>query len=160
MPTRWFEDWEIGEVQDYGGYTVSEEEILAFARQFDPQPFHIDPEAAKDSPFGGLIASGWHTGALWMKMHVAALIGERNHAAIGSPGLIELRWIKPLRPGDTLRCRSTVVEKVELRSRPDRGIVRSRHEVFNQKDDLVMSFIGQGLVLKRPNPARSELAAP
>lgn len=156
MPVRWFEDWEVGEVHDYGSYTVTQEEIVAFARQFDPQPFHIDPEAAKASPYGGIIASGWHTGALWMRMHVDAQIGERNPAAIGSPGLLELRWVKPVRPGDTLRCRSTLIEKVELRSRPDRGILRSRHEVFNQNDEIVMWFIGQGLMRKRPNPAQTE----
>lgn len=159
MSVRWFDDWEVGEVHDYGSYTVTEEEIVAFARQFDPQPFHIDPEAAKASPYGGIIASGWHTGALWMRMHFDAQIGERNPAAIGSPGLLELRWVKPVRPGDTLRCRSTVIEKVELRSRPDRGIVRSRQEVFNQNGEVVMWFIGQGLLLKRPSPTRAEAVA-
>jgi acyl dehydratase len=132
---------------------VTEEEIIEFAREFDPQPFHIDPEAAKQSPYGGLIASGWHTCALWMKMTVPAMIGENNKAAVGSPGVLELRWIKPVRPGDTLRVRSTVIEKVDLKSRPDRGIIRSRNEVFNQKNELVMSLIGQGLTLKRPATA-------
>ncbi len=149
MPTRWFEDVPIGRVLEYGSYTVTEQEIIEFAQAFDPQPFHIDPEAAKQSPFGGLIASGWHTCALWMKMSVPVMIGENNKAAVGSPGVLELRWIKPVRPGDTLRVRSTVVEKVDLKSRPDRGIIRSRNEVFNQKDELVMSLIGQALTLKR-----------
>jgi acyl dehydratase len=150
MPTRWFEDVPIGRVLEYGSYTVTEQEIVEFAQQFDPQPFHIDAEAAKQSPYGGLIASGWHTCALWMKMSVPVMIGENNKAAVGSPGALELRWIKPVRPGDTLRCRSTVIEKVDLRSRPDRGIIRSRNEVFNQKDELVMSLIGQALTLRRP----------
>jgi acyl dehydratase len=153
MPTRWFEDVPIGRVLEYGSYTVTEEEIIEFAQQFDPQPFHIDPEAAKQSPYGGLIASGWHTCALWMKMSVPVMIGENNRAAVGSPGVLELRWIKPVRPGDTLHVRSTVIEKVDLKSRPDRGIIRSRNEVFNQKDELVMSLIGQGLTLKRPATA-------
>jgi acyl dehydratase len=156
MPTRWFEDVPLGRVLEYGSYTVTEEEIVEFAREFDPQPFHIDREAAKQSPYGGLIASGWHTCALWMKMSVPVMIGENNKAAVGSPGVLELRWVKPVRPGDTLRVRSTVVEKVDLKSRPDRGIIRSRNEVFNQKDELVMSMIGQALTLKRPAAAMEE----
>lgn len=150
MPTRWFEDWETGRVLEYGGYTLTEDEIVAFARKFDPQPFHIDPEAAKRSPYGGLIASGWHTCALWMKMSVPALICDGNKAAIGSPGFKDLRWLKPVRPGDTLRCRTTIGEKIDLQSRPDRGIVRLENEVLNQNDEVVLRFVGQALTLKRP----------
>ena len=156
MGTRWFEDWQIGDVLEYGGYTLAEEEIVAFARRFDPQPFHINAEAAKHSPYGGLIASGWHTCALWMKMSVPALIGEDNKAAIGSPGFRDLRWLKPVRPGDTLRCRTTIAEKVDLGSRPDRGIVRLQNEVLNQHDEVVMRFVGQALTLKRPQTETPE----
>lgn len=150
MSTRWFEDWAIGEVHDYGGLTVSAEEIVAFARRYDPQYFHVDAEAAKHSPFGGLIASGWHSMALWIKMAVGGLIAADDPASMGSPGALEIRWLVPVRPGDHLRCRSEVVEKVELASRPDRGIIRLRTEMFNQKSEVVMRFVAQRLTRKRP----------
>jgi len=150
MTTRWFDDIEVGTVTHYGRVDVTAEEIKDFASRWDPQPFHLDEEAAKATHFGGLVASGWHTAALWMSMTVREMIGEQNEAAMGSPGFLDLRWLKPVRPGDVLTCRSTVIEKVELKSRPDRGITRSRNEVLNQHGEVVMSFIGQGLMKKKP----------
>ena len=122
--------------------TVTEDEIVAFARQFDPQPFHVDPEAAKDSVFGGLIASGWHTGAMWMRLYVDSMLGSA--AAQGSPGIEELRWLAPVRPGDTLRGRLTVLETTPSERRPDRGTVRIRGEMVNQDGVTVLSMVSRG----------------
>ena len=151
----WFEDIEIGVKRDLGIYTFTEEEIVAFARKYDPQAFHIDPEAAKHSIFGGLIASGWHTAAIWMKL----ALRDRENAKSGSnplqrsgvsPGFEDMRWLKPVRPGMTLRYSSEVVEKIELRSRPDLGLVKSRNEARDENGELVFSFIGKGFVERRP----------
>src|SRR6188472_4405680 len=122
MSERYFEDFEPGEVLELGSRTVTEDEIIEFARQFDPQPFHLDPEAAADSVFGGLIASGWHTGAMWMRLYVDNMLGSAS--AQGSPGVEELRWLAPVRPGDTLHGRLTVLETTASERRPDRGTVR------------------------------------
>ncbi len=119
MPGLYFEDLEPGQVVELGEHTVSEEEIVAFARQWDPQPFHLDPEAAKASVFGGLIASGWHTGAMWMRLYVDSLLD--GAASMGSPGIEELRWLAPVRPGDTLSGRLTVLEATPSERHPGRG---------------------------------------
>src|SRR5580698_9366357 len=129
----WFEDVAIGTKRDLGTYTFTEEEIIAFARKYDPQPFHIDPEAAKHSLFGGLIASGWHTAAVWMKL---AIESRKNDAASArplarsgvSPGFENMRWLKPVRPGMTLRYSLTPIEKVDLKSRPELGLIKNRAE--------------------------------
>ncbi|MEO5575808.1 MAG: MaoC family dehydratase [Gaiellaceae bacterium] len=142
MPELFLEDFEPGEVLELGSHTVSEEEILAFARQWDPQPFHVDPEAAKDSVFGGLIASGWHTGSLWMRLYVDATLGRADSR--GSPGIEELRWLAPVRPGDTLSGRLTVLETTPSASRFDRGTVRIRGEMVNQDGVTVMSMTSRG----------------
>jgi acyl dehydratase len=144
----YFEDLEPGQVVDLGSRSVSEEEIVAFARQFDPQPFHVDPEAAKDSVFGGLIASGWHTGALWMRLYVDSLL--EGAASMGSPGIEELRWLAPVRPGDTLSGRLTVLETTPSERRPDRGTVRIRGEMVNQDGVTVMSMVSRGHFGRRP----------
>ncbi len=146
--TLYFEDFAVGDTRELGGRTVSEAEIVAFGRQFDPQPFHIDPEAASRSPFGGLIASGWHTAALAMRMVVDELLPPGS-GSLGSPGVDELRWHHPVRPGDTLRVRTEVVETVPSRSKPDRGLVKLRYRVLNQRDEEVMSLIGMGLFRRR-----------
>ncbi len=120
---EYFEDYVVGTVHEFGSVTVEEAEVIAFAQRFDPQPFHIDAMAAKQSVFGGLIASGWHTAAMMMGMIVEHYLAQS--ASLGSPGIDELRWLKPVRPGDTLTARVTVLETRRSRSKPDRGIVYS-----------------------------------
>ncbi|MHB8204007.1 MAG: MaoC family dehydratase [Desulfomonilaceae bacterium] len=144
---RYFEDYRPGTVHEFGSTTVDEAEIIEFARRFDPQPFHIDPEAAKQSVFGGIIASGWHTSSLAMRLLVDHYVSRV--ASLGSPGVDELRWLKPVRPGDTLSVRVTVLESKLSRSKPDRGTIRSYVEVMNQHQQVVMTWKGIGLVRRR-----------
>jgi acyl dehydratase len=144
----YFEDFPPGDVRESPARTVTREEMVAFAREFDPQPFHTDEEAASTTIYGGLIASGWHTVAILMRLMWDAFLADA--ASLGSPGVDEVRWLKPVRPGDTLRARFTVVEAVPSRSKPDRGVVRSFSEVFNQHGEVVMSLRGLGLFARRP----------
>ena len=143
-----FEDFRPGDVTDTGSVTVTREEILAFGRQFDPQPFHVDEEAARRSPYGGLIASGWHTAALCMRL-IVGLLGPGS-GSLGSPGVDELRWLKPVRPGDVLSVHVEVLEAIPSRSKPDRGLVKLRYTTRNQNGEDVMTMIALGLVLRRP----------
>lgn len=136
--TNFFEDLVVDSFQEFGSYLVTEEEILEFASKYDPQPFHLSEEAGKAMIFGGLCASGWHTGSIAMRMTVDNM--PANSAGLGSPGLDELRWVKPVFPGDTLHMTSTITGKKESKSRPEMGVVFLCNEVFNQKDELVMSF--------------------
>jgi acyl dehydratase len=152
----YWEDMAAGSVRDLGTVTISAEEIKDFARQFDPQPFHLDEEAAKHSIFGALCASGWHTCALAMKLTVENFLLEA--ASMGSPGLESLRWLKPVYPGDTLRLQQSVVESRALRSRPDIGLVRSRWELFNQNGEKVMQMEGYGMFRRRHRANEQELA--
>ena len=145
---RYFEDFQIGDVSDVGSVTVSEEEIIEFASRFDPQPFHIDPEAAKASPYDGLIASGWHTTALFMGMFVRAVLLES--ASLGSPGVEEIRWTAPVRPGDTLTGRTTITDVQPLSTNPGRGTVFTMNEVFNQDGERVMTLKARGFFARRP----------
>lgn len=146
----YLDDFHDGQIIDLGSCTVSREEIIAFASQYDPQPFHTDEEAAKESIYGGLIASGWHTVALFMRLLVDGLL---SHAAsMGSPGVDEVRWLKPVRPGDTLRARGVVLAVVPSRSKPDRGILRTSYEMFNQSGEQVLSIKGIGMFARRPPP--------
>lgn len=145
---RYFEDFHAGDVIELGSRPVTKEAIVAFAREFDPQVFHVDEEAAKGTIYGGLLASGWHTGALMMRMLYDGLL--RHTVSLGSPGVDELRWLKPVRPGDTLSARMTVLECIPSRSKPDRGIVRSLMEVRNQHGDVVMTTRGLSLLGRRP----------
>jgi acyl dehydratase len=142
MPGHTFEDFEPDQVFELGSHTVTEEEIVAFARQFDPQPFHVDAAAAAESVFGGLIASGWHTGAMWMRLYVDSMLGDSD--ARGSPGVEELRWLAPVRPGDTLSGRLIVLETMPSATRPDRGTIRIRGEMVNQDGVTVMSMTSRG----------------
>jgi acyl dehydratase len=135
---RYFEDYVSGTTHEFGYVSVEQSEVISFARRFDPQPFHTDPAAAKGSIYGGLIASGWHTASLMMSLFVAHYL-SRN-ASLGSPGVDELRWLKPVFPDDTLLMRVTVMETTRSRSKPDRGIVRSFIEVLNQRDEVVMTM--------------------
>ena len=148
MADLYWEDFEPGRTIELGTRTVTEDEIVAFAREWDPQPFHVDPEAAKGSPFGGLIASGWHTGAMWMRMYVDSLL--EGTAAMGSPGIEELRWLAPVRPGDTLTGRLTVLETTPSERRPDRGTVRILAEMTNGDGVVVMRMTSRGHFGRRP----------
>jgi len=141
---RFFEDYQAGLSDEFGSIAVEEEEVMAFGRRFDPQPFHTDPAAAEQSVFGGLIASGWHTAGLMMRLLVEHYLSPAT--SLGSPGIDELRWLKPVRPGDVLSIRVTVLEATRSRSKPDRGIVRSLVEVLNQHREVVMSMKGINLV--------------
>ena len=145
---RYFEDFQVGNIFDLGSTMVTEEEIIRFANQFDPQPFHTDPVLARDSIFGGLVASGWHTTAIFMRLFFDGLLHET--ASIASPGVDDVRWLKPVRPGDVLRARFTVIESTPSKSKTSLGIVRSRCEVFNQADELVMSLVGVHFFGRRP----------
>ena len=134
-----FEDFAPGQVHELGSHTVTEREIVAFGREWDPQPFHVDPETAKESVFGGLIASGGHTVVIWVRLYVEALV--LGGGGMGSPGIDELRWHAPVRPGDTLSARLTVLEATPSERHPTRGTVRSRAEVVNQDGTTVMSML-------------------
>jgi len=142
-----FEDFPVGRVREFGGRTVGREEVLAFAAAFDPQPFHLDEEAANASVLGGLSASGWHTCAMVMRMMCDDYLVDSTSQ--GSPGIDNLRWLRPVRPGDTLRVRMTILEARESKSRPQIGLIRSSWEVFNQQDEQVLSMEGWGMFGRR-----------
>jgi len=154
MNPLYWEDVVIGSRRDLGSYTFTEEEIIRFGRKYDPQSFHIDPEAAKRSIFGGLIASGWHTAAVWMKLAIAER--ERSKGASPllragvSPGFEDMKWLKPVRPGMTIRFSSEIIGKKELASRPEMGLVLSRNKGHDEDGDLVFRFTGKGFVQRRP----------
>ena len=133
---------------ELGSRQVTEPEILAFASEYDPQPFHLDHEKGQDSLFGGLAASGWHTGALMMRMLVDTVLNDAD--SLGSPGVDELRWYKPVFPGDTLSARMTILESRTSNSRPNMGIIRHRCEVFNQNGEVVMSMLATNFFGRRP----------
>ena len=147
----YWEDFPTGRVVELGSVVVDEAEVLAFARRYDPQPFHVDPEAAKASIYGGLIASGWHTCAMVMRLMCDSHILES--ASLGSPGVDKIRWLKPVRPGDTLTGRMVVTEARASQSKPDRGTVYSRWEIFNQHGEQVMSMEGMGMYRRRNSGA-------
>ena len=144
----YFEDFQVGQVFELGSRTLSEEEIIEFAKEFDPQPFHIDPEKAKDSFFGGIVASGWHTCAVYMRLLVDNFASKAS--SLGSPGVDDLRYLKPVHPGDTLRARFTIAETIPTKSRPDRGLLKARAEMLNQHDEPVLSFISLGFFGRHP----------
>ena len=147
---RYFDDYLPGASYDCGSVSVSEAEIISFATQFDPQPFHVDPEAAAQGPFGGLIASGWHTAALVMRQIVDHYLPAE--ASLGSPGLDEMRWPEPVRPGDTLRVRVTAVEARRSASNPGRGILKTLIEAVNQDGRTVMRATATNFLRVRPDP--------
>lgn len=152
---QYFEDIVVGSTARFGRYEVTREEMLEFSSKYDPQPFHLDDEAAAATHFGRLSASGWHTCAMTMAMLVENLKKNRQ-AGLGSPGIDQLRWLKPVFAGDTLRCESEVVEKRRSQSRPEMGIFKSRLTVFNQHDEPVMSMVSNGLVAVRDPSAPIE----
>lgn len=148
---KWYwEDFAVGTTREFGGVTLTKEQILQFAGQFDPQPFHVDEEAARRSPFGGLIASGWHTAATAMRMWCDAYLLDA--ASVGSPGVEKIKWTKPVRPGDTLRMRIVVLESRPLASKPEIGLVKSSWNVLNQAGEVVMEMEGYSM-LRRRKPA-------
>ena len=148
LKDRWFDDYSVGERFEFGSYTVTEEEIIDFARRYDPQPFHLDHEAAKASHFGGLVASGWMTTAVLMRLLCDHYIPRVS--SMGSPGVDEVRWLEPVRPGDTLHVRTEVLECRPSRSKPDRGVLRGRHELVNQQGRVVATVLGMGMYRRRP----------
>lgn len=145
---QFYEDLAIGQKQAFGRYEVTREEVIEFASKYDPQPFHLDDEAAAATHFGRLSASGWHTCAMTMAMLVENLKANRQ-AGLGSPGIDQLRWKKPVFPGDTLRCESVVIEKRRSASRPEMGIFKSSLTVFNQNDEPVLEMVSNGLIRTR-----------
>ncbi len=145
---RYFEDFHVGDEREIGPVSVSEAEIIEFAERFDPQPFHVGREAARMSPFGGLIASGWHTTALFMGMFVRAVL--HDSASLGSPGVAEIRWLAPVRPGDTLSGRTTITELQPSSRDPRRGTVFTANEVSNQDGVVVMTLKARGFFARRP----------
>ena len=149
MVEIYFEDFQVGQVYELGSYTVSEEQILTFAREFDPQPFHVDSVLAAESIYGGIRASGLHTASIFMRLLYDGLVCRS--ASMGSPGQDELRWLRPVRPGDTLTARGTVEELIPSKSKPDRGLVRKSYEVLNQHGEKVMTMRGLGMFGRRSN---------
>ena len=145
----YFEDLELGAETYYGSYEVTREEVLEFAHKYDPQPFHISDEAAAKTHFGRIAASGWHTAAMTMAVIARYVVGHEQ-AGLGSPGIDDLRWRKPVYPGDTLHVRGTIVEKTPSRSRPEMGSFRTDTVVTNQDDQPVMSFTSIVLIRRRP----------
>ena len=145
---QYYEDLEIGARQSFGRYEVTREEVLEFARKYDPQPFHLDDEAAAKTHFGRLSASGWHTCAMAMAMMVENLKRNRQ-AGLGSPGMDNLRWAKPVFPGDTLRVESEVLEKRRSQSRREIGLFKSRSRIFNQDDEVVLEMVSNGMIAVR-----------
>ncbi len=152
----YFEDVPLEVKLTLGSYTFTEENILAFARAYDPQPFHVDKDAAARSLYGGLIASGWHTASVWMKLMVAnryaeiAAGAEATQANYISPGVRDIRWLLPVRPGTTLTYTSEPFAKRDWPSRPDLGLLQSNNEARDAKGDLYFTFISQALISRRP----------
>ena len=148
MVMRYFEDFTEGQVFELGEQRITEPEILEFARKYDPQSFHIDPEAARATMFGGLIASGWQTGSIYMGLLVRGLLADSK--SLGSAGIDEMRWLKPVRPGDVLRARMTVTSLKPSSKHPDRGTVFTLGELFNQAGERVMFVRSSGMFSRRP----------
>lgn len=150
----YFEDLEVPSTETFGAYPVTREAVLDFAEKFDPQPFHLDDEAAKHSIFGRIAASGWHTSAITMRIMVDNRIGK--YASVGGAGVDKLRWVKPVYPGDTLSVRATLFAKRRSKSRPEIGFIHSRHETLNQHGEVVMTYESTGIVAVRDPSAPIE----
>ena len=144
-----FEDLVVGAARDFGSYHVTREEVIEFASKYDPQPFHLSDEAAAKTHFGRLAASGWHTAAMTMAVIARAVVDEEQ-AGLGSPGIDELRWLKPVYPGDTLHVRGEILEKTPSRSKPEIGSFRTRTTVTNQDGVPVMTFVSIVLIRRQP----------
>jgi acyl dehydratase len=148
---KYAEDFPVGLRRELGSTTLAEDEVIRFAREFDPQPFHVDKAAAERGFYGGIIASGWHTCSLTMRIMVDNYLSDA--AALGSPGIDELRWLKPVRPGDRLTVYSTVREVKNSTSKPDRAVLTTVTEVENQAGDVVLTMLGKTMMLRRPAAA-------
>ena len=148
----YFEDLEVGAETDFGSYDVTREEVLEFARKYDPQPFHLSDEEAAKTHFGRIAASGWHTAAMTMAVIARHVVADEQ-AGLGSPGIDELRWKRPVYPGDTLHVRGKIVDKTPSRSRPEMGSFRTETMVTNQHDQPVMTFTSIVLIRRRPSPS-------
>ena len=148
----YFEDLVIGSKKSFGAYAVTREEVMEFAEKYDPQPFHLDDDAAARTHFGRLSASGWHTCAMTMRMMVDDM-KVNQQAGLGSPGIDQLRWAKPVFPGDTLHCETEVLEKRRSKSRPEMGIFKSRGRTFNQHGEMVLEMVSNGLIEVRDQAA-------
>ncbi len=151
QPDRYLADYVVGDVREFGPILVTDGDIVDFGRRFDAQPFHVDPAAAAAGPYGGLIASGWHTCAMMMSLLAEQYLSPAS--SLGSPGIDELRWLLPVRPGDRLMLRTTVEQARPSRSRPDRGLVHTAVELLNQDGDIVLRMVALNLVLARPADA-------
>jgi acyl dehydratase len=149
---RYFEELEVGSETDFGSYEVTREEVIEFAGKYDPQPFHLSDEAAAKTHFGRIAASGWHTAAMTMAVIARHVVADQQ-AGLGSPGIDELRWLKPVYPGDTLHVRGRILEKTPSRSRPDMGSFRTETVVTNQDGVAVMRYTSIALMRRRPEPA-------
>ena len=145
----YWEDFPVGDVREIAATTVNREDMLRFSGEFDPQPFHVDEAAAAESIYGGLIASGWHTCSLAMRMMCDAYLVES--ASLGSPGMDSIKWLKPVRPGDSVRLRMTVLGARVLESKPHIGMIRWQWRLLNQNDERVMEMEGHSMLLRRPN---------
>jgi acyl dehydratase len=143
----YWEDFKVGDTLSMGSFSLSEADIIDFARRYDPQPFHIDKAAAEKSFYGGLIASGWHTCSAVMRLMCDSYL--LASASLGSPGIDELRWLRPVRPGDVLTARRTILESCASSSKPEMGIVKSKWEIFNQRDEYVMTMSGLQMFQRR-----------
>ncbi len=156
MSERWFEDYVPGTTAEHGPLRVEEDDVVDFGRRFDPQPFHVDAEAAAAGPFGGLIASGWHTCALMMRLLADKYLSPVS--SLGSPGVDELRWLKPVYPGDRLTVRGKILATTPSRSKPDRGVIRGQTIVTNQDGAEVMTFVSIVMYQRRPQPQQAGIA--
>lgn len=145
-PDRYYDDFHVGERFVLGSTTINQDEIVEFATRFDPQIFHTDPVAAKDTVYGGLIASGWHTGSLMMRLLADHFLGP---SSMGSPGLDQLHWLAPVRPGDQLTLQVEVLEMRPSSSKPDRGIVKLTNELWNQDDEMVVRSVSNMMIMRR-----------
>lgn len=147
LKERWFDDFSVGERFEFGAYRITEEEIIDFARRYDPQPFHLDAEAGRASHFGGLVASGWMTAAVLMRLLCDHLLSPQS--SMGSPGIDELRWLQPVRPGDVLSARVEIAAVTPSRSKPDRGVISCRYELVNQHGEAVTRLVGLAMYRRR-----------
>jgi acyl dehydratase len=154
---RWFEDYPQGLTETLGSFDVDPQEVQAFARRYDPQPFHIDEQAAREGPYGGIIASGWHTASMMMRLLVDGYLHPAS--SMGSPGIDELRWVRPVRPGDRLTVRVTVKSARRSASKPDRGIIQTFFEVTEANNQVVMHMTAMNLIRCRPGDAKGPQAS-